>query len=74
MQADVPEGSMATKTGENTEFAKWLRGWIAVIQNNRASVERTLPEKTGSSHREERSGDAHLFGAKLRVASRRYVG
>jgi hypothetical protein len=74
MQADVPEESMATKTDENTEFAKWLRGWIAVIQKNSAAVERTLPEKTGSADREEHSGDAHLFGAKLGVASGRYVG
>jgi len=65
---------MAPNTEENKEFATWLRSWIAIIQKNRASVERTLPEKTGSADRQEHSDDAHLFGAKLRVASRRYVG
>lgn len=64
---------MATKTDENKEFAKWLRGWIAVIQKNRASLERTLPEKTASADRQEHSDAAHLFGTKLRAASGRYV-
>jgi hypothetical protein len=65
---------MATKTDENKEFAEWLRGWIAVIQTNRASVERTLPEKTASADRKKHSGGPHLFGPKLRAASGRYVG
>jgi hypothetical protein len=65
---------MATKTDENTEFAKWLRGWIAIIQENRASVERTLPEKTASADRQEHSHSAHLFGPNLRAGSDRYVG
>lgn len=74
MQAAVPEGSMATKTDENKEFAEWLRGWIAVIQKNRASVERTFPEKTASADPQEHSNGAHLFGPKLRAASDRYFG
>ena len=74
MQADVREGSMATKTDENKEFAEWLRGWIAVIQKHRASVERTLPEKTASADRQKHCNGAHLFGPKLRAASDRYVG
>ena len=65
---------MATKTDENKEFAKWLRGWIAVIQKNRVSVERTLPEKTASADRQKHSDGAHLFGTKLRASSGRYVG
>jgi hypothetical protein len=65
---------MPPKTDENKEFAKWLRGWIAVIQKNRVSVERTLPEKTASADRQKHSDVAHLFGPKLRAASGRYVG
>ena len=65
---------MATKTDENKEFAKWLRGWIAIIQQNRASVELALPEKTASADWQKHSDGAHLFGPKLRAASDRYVG
>ena len=64
---------MATKTDENKEFAKWLRGWIAIIQQNRASVERALPEKTASADWQKHFDGAHLFGPKLRAASDRYV-
>jgi hypothetical protein len=55
---------MAPKIKENKEFAKWFRDWIAVIQQNRASLERTLPEKTASADGQEHSDGAHLFGPK----------
>jgi hypothetical protein len=39
---------MAPEVKRNKEFAKWLRHWIAAVQQNRPSIERTLREKTAS--------------------------
>jgi hypothetical protein len=64
---------MTPKFKENKEFAKWLRDWIAVIQQNRASVEHTPPQKTARADGQEHSDGAHLFGPKRRAASGRYV-
>ncbi len=54
-------------------FANWLRDWIAAIQQNRTSVERTPPENAASVDRQEHSDGAHLFRPKLRAASGRHV-
>ena len=65
---------MVPKTEENKEFAKWLRGWIAVIQKSRASLERTLPRRQPTQTGREDSSGAHSSGPKLRAASGRCVG
>jgi hypothetical protein len=64
---------MKRKIKENKEFAKWVRDWIPLIQQNRAWVEHTPPEKTVGANGQEYSEGAHLFGPKPRAASGRYV-
>lgn len=64
---------MERKIDKNKEFAKWLRNWTASIQQNRAWVEHTSPEKTVGTNGQEHSEDAHLSGPKRRAASGRYV-
>ena len=63
---------MLTKFKENREFAKCLRDWIAVIQQNRASIEHTPPQRTARAARQEHSDGGH-FGPK-RAPSGRYDG
>ena len=64
---------MAPKVKENREFIKWLRDWIAAIQQNGASVEHTPPEKTTRTNGQEHSDGAHLLGPKRRAKFGRYV-
>ena len=54
---------MTPKVKENKEFAKWFRDWIAVIQQNRASVERALRENNTSADGQEHS-DEHTSVAR----------
>jgi hypothetical protein len=63
---------MTTKFKENKEFARCLRDRIPVIQQNRASVEHTPPQKTARADRQEHADSRH-FGPKRRAASARYV-
>jgi hypothetical protein len=49
---------MTPKVKENKEFAEWFRDWIAIIQQNRASVERALRENKISADGQEHS-DGH---------------
>jgi hypothetical protein len=44
-----------------------------LIQQNRASVDRTLPERTSSVDGPENSEGASMLGPKRRIASGRYV-
>jgi hypothetical protein len=64
---------MTPKVKENKAFANWLRDWVAAIQQNRASLERTPHENAASADRQEHSDGAHLFRQKLRAASGRHV-
>jgi hypothetical protein len=68
-----PTEPMTPKVEENAVFVNWFRDWIAVIQQNRASLEGTLPENAGSTDGQERSDEAHSFDPKLRTASGTYV-
>jgi len=62
---------MTPKVNENKEFAQWFRDWIATIQQNRAPVERTLPETAADG--QKHSDGTHLLGSKRRVAQGRHV-
>jgi hypothetical protein len=64
---------MTRKIEENKEFAKWLRNWTIVTQQNRARVEHTPPEKPVGANGQEHSEAAHLLGRKRRAASGRSV-
>ena len=64
---------MERKIDKNKEFAKWLRNWTTVIQQNRARIEHTPPEKPVGADGQEHSDGAHLFRPKLRAASGRHV-
>jgi hypothetical protein len=64
--------SMTPKHNENTEFAKWVRDWIARIQQNHDPAEGKLPEKTGSADEQEHSDGVHLLAPKLRTESNRF--
>ena len=64
---------MTPRHQENEEFAKWVRDWIAVIQQKRDSVEGKLSEKTASDDKEEHSDGAHLSDPKLRAESGRFA-
>jgi hypothetical protein len=64
---------MTPKVEGNKDFAKWLRDWIEVIQQNRASGERIPPEKTASTAPQAYSDGAPLLGAKRRAAFGEYV-
>jgi len=64
---------MTPKVKENEAFANCFRDWIAVIQQNHTSVERTLPENIASADRQEHSDGARFFGPKLRAACSGFV-
>ena len=64
---------MERKIDKNKEFAKWLRNWTIVTQQNRARVEHTPPEKPVGANGQEHSEAAHLLGRKRRAASGRSV-
>ena len=64
---------MTRRHKENEEFAKWVRDWIAVIEQKRDSVEGKLSEKTASDDKEEPSDGAHLSDPKLRAESARFT-
>jgi len=68
-----PKESMTPRHKENIEFAKWVRDWIAVIEQKRDSVEGKLSEKTASADKQEHSDGAHLSDPKLRPESGRFV-
>jgi hypothetical protein len=59
---------MTPKHTEDKEFAKWIRDWIAAIQQNRDSVEGKLSEKKASADKQKHS-DGALAGPKLRAKS-----
>jgi hypothetical protein len=54
-----PEGDHDTKGQGNKEFAKWLRDWVAAIQQNRASAKDPAPDKTPRTDAHEHSDGAH---------------
>jgi hypothetical protein len=54
-----PKETMTPKVKENKEFAKWLRDWIAAIQQNRASAKDPAPDKTPRTDAHEHSDGAH---------------
>ena len=58
---------MTPKVEENKAFANWFQDWIAIIQQNRASVERLPAENTATADGREHPDGAHLFGQKLRA-------
>jgi hypothetical protein len=60
---------MTPKVTENKAFANCFRDWIAVIQQNHAPVERTLPENIAGADGQEHLDGAHLLGPKLRAGS-----
>jgi hypothetical protein len=64
---------MTPKHKENKAFDKWVRDWIAVIQQNRDPVEGKLSEKTASADRQEHSDGASLFSPKLHAESGRFA-
>jgi len=68
-----PKESMTPKHKENNEFAKWVRDWIAVIQQNRDPVEGRLSEKTAHADKQEYSDGTCLLGPKLRAESGRFA-
>ena len=68
-----PKETMTPKVEENKAFANWFGPWIAVIQQNRASVERPLPKNPTSADGPQHSDGAHLFGPKLCAASGRHI-
>jgi hypothetical protein len=68
-----PKESMTPRHDENEEFAKWVKDWIAVIEQKRDSVEGKLSEKTASDDKEEPSDGAHLSDPKLRAESGRFA-
>ena len=41
---------MTPKVKESKEFAKWLRDWIAAVQQDRAMIQHAPPEKRRSEH------------------------
>jgi hypothetical protein len=68
-----PKEPMTPKVKEDKAFANWFRDWIALIQQNRVSVEPILPKKKARADGQEHSDGTHLFGPKLRDASCRNV-
>ncbi len=68
-----PKESMTPRHKENEEFAKWVRDWIAVIEQKRDSVEGELSEKTGSADKQEHSDGAHSSDPKLGAESGRFA-
>jgi hypothetical protein len=64
---------MKPKVKQKRVFAQRFEDWIAVTQQNRASVERIQPEKTAREDGEEHSDGARLLGPKQRVEFGRYV-
>jgi hypothetical protein len=57
---------------QNRVFAKWFQDWIAVTQQNRASVERIVPEKTAREDAQEHSDGTCLLSTKRLVESGRH--
>jgi hypothetical protein len=68
-----PKELMTSDPGENEEFAKWVRDWIAVIHENRDPVEGRLSEKTAHADKQEHSDGTHLLDPKLRAESGRFA-
>lgn len=68
-----PKEPMTSKIKENKAFADCFRDWIAVVQRNHTSVERTLPENRASADGQERADGARLFGTKLSPGSCGFV-
>jgi hypothetical protein len=68
-----PKESMTPKHKENEKFAKWIRDWIAVIEQQRDPVEGKLSEKTASTDKQEHSDGAHLLDPKLHAESGRFA-
>jgi hypothetical protein len=62
---------MTPKHKENKEFVKWVRDWIAVIEQNRDPVE--LSEKTASADKQEHSEDAYPLTPTPRAESSRFA-
>jgi hypothetical protein len=62
---------MTPKHEENKEFVKWVRDWIAVIEQNRDPG--TPSEKTASSDKQEHSEDAYPLTPKPRAESGRFA-
>jgi hypothetical protein len=62
---------MTPKHKENKEFVKWVRDWIAVIEQNRDPG--TLSEKTASPDKQEHSEDAYPLTPKPRAESGRFA-
>jgi hypothetical protein len=52
---------MKPNAKQNNEFAKWFQNWVAVTQQDRASVEPTRPEKAGREDGQEPCDSACLF-------------
>ena len=53
------------KFKENKAFAEWFREWMAVISQNRPSVEHTVAENTASPDGREHFDGAHTVPSKL---------
>ena len=68
-----PKESMTPKQKENKEFAKWVRDWIAAIQQNRDPDAGKLSEKTVSAEKQEHSEDAYPLTPKPRAESGRFA-
>jgi hypothetical protein len=64
---------MTSKHKENKKFVKWVRDWIAVIEQNRDPVEGKLSEKTTSADKQEHSDDAYPLTPKPRAESGRFA-
>jgi len=64
---------MTPKYKENKEFAKWVRDWIAAIEQKGDSVEGRLFEKTASADKQEHADGAHLLDPKLHAESDRFA-
>jgi len=64
---------MTPKLKENAEIAKWLRDWIAAIEQRGDSVEGGTSEKTASADKQEHADGAHLSDPKLRAESGRFA-
>jgi len=72
MQAAMKE-HMISNIEENKAFAKWLRDWIALIQQNRSWAEQRPLETVVGTNGQEHSEGAHLLGPKRRAACGRYL-
>jgi hypothetical protein len=64
---------MTPKRKENEEFAKWVRDWIAAIEQKGDSVEGRSFDQTASADKQEHADGAHLSDPKLRAESGRFA-